>query len=500
MTLVFARPYASPLNQTVGGLFIQDDYQVNRRLVLNIGLRYEIASVLNGPTHELTNYSFSRGLFTPGVDTDTDLYKGDHNNFAPRVGFAWSITGDGRTVLRGGYGIFYDAFVHTIGVDLNQNNPSKPYILVSLAPPIPGQLANKLDPSFLFDISGPSNAYDENLRLPYAQHFNLTFQREFGSSMVLSLGYVGSKGTKIVNARDINQALFIPGTDSNGVPLSNFFNTNSRRPSQLFNLTSQPVGSIRQFETGSSSSYHSFQTTFNKRMSRGLSVLGAYTWSKSIDNASDPFGFTGDSGAPQNSHDMRLERGLSVFDIRHQFTLGYTYELPFKGNRYIEGWEVNSTMSLKTGQPFTPVLGFDPTLTGSFAVRPHNFPGAFISKDGQLYLNPDLPKDPATGLPLAIIPKAGEFGTLGRNTFTGPGYKNVDLSVAKRTRLGERLGIETRFEMFNVFNRTNLALPERIMTDPLFGISSRTQDVAGGVTGIGGGGPRSIQLALRLVY
>lgn len=495
------RPTASPMNQKVAGLFFQDDYQVSRRLVLNLGLRYELSTVLNSPTNKLTNYSFTRGLFTPGVSSKTDLYKGDHNNFAPRIGFAWSVTGDGRTVLRGGYGIFYDTIVHATAPRLNQQSETDgPLNASSLAPPIPGKLADILNPVNLFPMSGPSQAYDENLRTPYAQHFNLTLQRELGKTVVLSFAYVGTKGTKLISIRDINQAFYVPGTDANGQPLSTFFNTDSRRPSQVFHLTQTPVSSISQIETAASSIYHSFQTTFNKRMGHGLSVLGAYTWSKSIDNAADPFGFAGDSGAPQNGHDLRQERGRSVFDIGHQFTFGYTYELPFKGSQWVQGWQINGIMTARTGQPFTPILGFDTSLTGSFLNRPNYAPNAYIVKDGQVTLNRNLPLDPATGLPAAIIPQTGEFGNLGRNTFTGPGYKDVDMSVLKEIRVGENLRIQTRLEMFNLFNTTNLALPERRVLEPFFGRSTRTPDVAGGVPGIGGGGPRAFQLALRLVY
>jgi hypothetical protein len=499
--LAAQRAITSPMRQTVAGWYIQDDYQVNRRLVLNLGVRYELGTVLNSPTHKLTNFSFARGLFTPGVNTETDLYKGDHNNFAPRIGFAWSLTDDGRTVLRGGYGIFYDTIVHATASRLNQQNEADgPLFAISLAPPVPGNLAGALNPATLFPLGGPSQAYDENLRTPYAQHFNLTLQRELSKTMIMSLGYVGSKGTKIVDIRNINQAIYLPGTDANGQPLSTPFNVESRRPSQLFHLTPYPAGGIDQIGTGAASIYHAFQATFNKRLGRGLSVLGAYTWSKSIDNASDPFGFTGDSGAPQNSYDLRQERGRSVFDIGQQLTVGYTYELPFIGNQWVQGWQVNGIATFKSGQPFTPLLGIDTSLTGTFVNRPNYAPNAFIVKDGQVSLNRNLPLDPATGLPAAIVPQNGQFGNLGRNTFTGPGYKNVDMSVLKEVRFGENLRIQTRLEMFNIFNTTNLALPERRVLDPFFGRSTRTPDVAGGVPGIGGGGPRAFQLALRLVY
>ena len=155
---------------------------------------------------------------------------------------------------------------------------------------------------------------------------------------------------------------------------------------------------------------------------------------------------------------------------------------------------------MKSGQPFTPILDLDNSLTGGFTSRPNSAPGALIAKDGQVYINRSLPLDPGTGLPAALIPKIGDFGNLGRNTFNGPGYKNVDLSILKETRIGEKFRIQSRFEMFNVLNTTNLSLPERRLMDPFFGRSSRTADSAGGAPGIGGGGPRVIQVALRLLY
>jgi hypothetical protein len=260
------------------------------------------------------------------------------------------------------------------------------------------------------------------------------------------------------------------------------------------------VGAIDQIGSGGSSTYHSLQATVNKRLSRGFSVLGAYTWSKSIDDAADPFGFTGDSGAAQNNFNIRQERARSAFDISHQVALGATYEIPLVANEWVRGWQVNGAMTYRTGQPFTALLGFDPSLTGSFFTRPNNAPGVFSNKDGQIQMDRSGPVDPFTGLPAAIVPATGQFGTMGRNTFTGQRYKNVDLSAVKTTPLGERLKLQLRFEMFNVFNTTNLALPERRVNEATFGLSQRTQDVAGGVPGMGGGGPRTIQIALRLTY
>ena len=499
--VVFASPLASPMNESSIGLFVQDDFQATNRLVLNLGLRYELNTVLSSPNHSLTNFSLERGAFTPGVDTDTGLYRGDHNNFAPRVGFAWSVTSDGRTVVRGGYGVFYDAPLQTFAVAMNGNDLSNPRYLFSFATRAPGRLGSTYDPAAV--RPSPAAAlygYDEGLRTPYAQHFNLNVQRELGRSVLVSAGYVGTKGTKLIRVRDLNQAVYIPGVGADGKPLSTAANLLFRRPTQLNRLTPFLADSIQQTETSASSIYHSLQATVTKRMTRGLSIVSAYTWSRSIDDATDPVGFTGDSGGPQNARDLRQERASSVFDTRHRFTIGYTYQLPFHGGGWVEGWSVVGIATAQSGQPFTAVLGFDASLTGSRAQRPNFVPGALIHKDGQLSYDPSLAKDPVTGVPLVLIPAPGQFGTLGRNTFTGPGYKNLDLSLIKETRLGEKLRVQGRFEVFNVFNTTNLALPLRQMNETLFGRSTKTQDVAGGVPGIGGGGPRVIQLGLKFVY
>lgn len=498
------RDFGANMRQTQMGLFVQDDFQLSRRLVLNLGLRYELGTVLSSPGHKLTNFSIKRGFFTPGVDTDSPLYNGDHNNFAPRLGFAYMLTGDGRTVVRGGYGVYYDNLLFTLAVGLNLNNAAinGDWIGASIPPPGTGKLSQLFNPATLIKRFGINSAltFDERLQTPYAQHFNLTIQRELGNSILLSLGYVGTKTTKLVIVRDINQAVFLPGNGPDGRPLSTASNITQRRPTQRFHLTDVPFGGISQSETSGSAIYHSFQATLTKRLSKNIQIMSAYTWSKSIDNATDPIGFTGDTGGPQNSYDLGAERALSVFDIRHRLAVSYTYLLPFSGSRLKDGWQVQGIATFQSGQPFTPVLGFDPSLTSSTNPRPNYVPGAFTLKDGELFVNPNLPLDPVRRIPAALIPSAGQFGTLGRNTFVGDSYKNMDLSIIKETRLGERMRIQARGEIFNLLNSVNLALPLRRLIDPFFGRSRRTQDVAGGVPGIGGGGPRVVQLALKLTY
>jgi len=499
--LKFNRQFGGPTRTSNYGFYFQDDLQAAKRLVVNLGLRYELNTVLSSPTHTLTNFSPALGLYTPGFDSNAGLYQPDHTDFAPRVGFAWSATADGRTVVRGGYGWYYDAIVHYTGPSLNLSYPASPVSSISVAPPVPGGLAGVFNPQALVPFPGlGSPAYDQHIRIPYAQHFNLNVQREIGRDILVSVGYVGSLGKRVLDERDINQAVYIPGTDAQGNPLSTQANVIFRRPTQLSGKYNAIIGSINMAETTASSYYHSFEATFSKRFSHGLSLLSSYTWSRSIDDATDPLGFAGGSGEPQDSTRPDLERGLSIFDMRHRFTAGVTYSLPFHQNRWTRDWQVNTIISLQSGQPFTPILGFDPSLTGSGNVRPNDVTGAILVKDGHLSFNPSLPVDPVTRIPLALIPAPGQFGTMGRDTFIGPGYHNVDISGQREIRLKEKMRVQARLEAFNIFNTANLGLPNRRMTDPLFGISTRTQDVAGGSPGIGGGGPRVMQVAVKLVF
>ena len=217
VSLLSLRSFGAPQKTSNYGFYAQDDFQASKRFVLNLGLRYELNTVLSNPTHRFRNYSAARGFFTPGVDTDTGLYNGDHNNFAPRLGFAWTATGDGRTVVRGGYGVYYDAILHGTASTFDLNAPGDPQSVVSVSPGGPGHLGDTFNPASLIVLPLLGNgAYDEGIRTPYVQHFNLIVQREVGRDTIVSAGYVGAKGTRLGRQRDINQAIYIPGTDAQG--------------------------------------------------------------------------------------------------------------------------------------------------------------------------------------------------------------------------------------------------------------------------------------------
>jgi hypothetical protein len=269
-------------------------------------------------------------------------------------------------------------------------------------------------------------------------------------------------------------------------------------------------GAIDSLSTVSASTYHALQTTLRTRSWRGLSGFAGYTWSKSLDDASDGIDFNFATVAfPQNSLDLHAEHGPSNFDTRHRFTAAFSYQLPrlVGPKRLAEGWELNTILTAQSGRP-VPIVNADDTSglvfdqfpsPSNFHQRPNLVPGQPIvnsnwesGPDSIGYLNGNAFADP----PL------GTFGTLGRNDIYGPDFWNVDFSVAKSTSLTEHLKLQLRAEMFNILNHPNFALPNFFVSpgSPQQGLITQTPDQAQTNPGLGGGGPRVIQLALKVIF
>lgn len=495
---------APPIRLSNYYFYFLDDYKVNSRLTLNLGLRYELNTVPTASS-KLFNFTLERGFFSE------PLYEGDKNNFAPRIGFAF--TPFQKTVLRGGFGVFYDLPFQNVTFNLTFNPPTSE-VLYNFGPFEPGELGSVFSQENL-DASGPYLVtIDPRLRIPYTYQYNLNLQHELPGEISVEVAYVGTRALKLIGNVDLNQPIYFEGATGD-----NIFD---RRPTQLLGQE-YGVGGIDgiQQQTGVGSSiYHALQTRLTHRFSRGFSLLASYTYSKSIDNISDIFGFKGSAAIPQDSRNLRAERGRSPFDIRHRFTFSYTWDLPFgEGQRYlsdlqgvakylVSGWQINGIGTLQTGNPFTVFLGIDRALTGNLfnEQRPNFVPGVFLQqKNGQVklapqFLNSDGSPNFAALLAAGVIPTEGQFGSLGRNTFTGPGFKNFDLSLLKRVRLGEQTQLEFRTEIFNLFNHPAFALPDNNLSSPTFGQFSRTPDVANGVPRLSSGSPRVIQFGLKLVF
>jgi hypothetical protein len=483
------------------GLFVQDDWKIARRLTLNLGVRYEYLGVFRDQGNRLSNFLPDQGLVQVGEPGLNRLYEPDYNNFAPRFGFAYDLAGRGRTILRGGYGIYYDT-------------PSQDYFLLQgFQNGGPGSPAlNPLPGLGVFNLTFPAGAsipfgsdvpvfgtatgglptsnialfgVDRNLRTPYIQNYNLNLQQELRTGTVVQAAYVGSRGVKLYRVRDINQATAGPAATSQ-----------QRRP---FNAQFPEFSFINFLETSATSSYNALQLTFKQRLSRGFNAFGTYTWSKSLDDASNGI-YSGTRGIsyPQDSYNLRAERAVSSFDLRQRVTVNVTYELSFLGSlagswpkRLTEGWQLSGIYTGQSGLPITPFLSLDSSGTGELNDRPNlvgdpnsgpRQPGAWFNKDA--FAKPD----------------SGTFGNSGRNVIVGPDLRSLDLSVNKLTKLAERASVQFRAEIINVFNRANFSLPNVDFNSTSFGAISETPDVTAGNPRLGEGGPRVIQFGLKFIF
>jgi hypothetical protein len=454
------------LRTSAANAYFQDDWKVAPRLTLNLGLRYEFNTPPTDPTNRMSAFDFSTGqveqVGTGGLSRSG--IQPDYKDFAPRVGFAWSITP--HTVMRGGYGIYYDAGMVVVNSALYFNPP---YFNIRVF--FPGQnglltLANPFPLNLSYVPPASLSTLSPNLTTANIQAWNYTIQRELPSAGTLTVSYAGSKGTHLIYSRNINQPPPEPGDPSTNAPNPNF-------------------GSIDYIDSGANSSFNSLQVTFNRPLRRDLSVLAAYTFSKSIDDTSAFEPVQTDQNFPQNSYDYHAERALSSFDMRNRLVVAYVYRLPFH-NRWLRNFENSGIVTAQSGQPFTPMLEFDNSNTG-------NTGGA-----GNGYDRPDVVGDWHLANSSAqewfntaafAIPPPYTFGNAGRNILIGPGLFTVDTSLSRRFQVGEHSAIVFEAQAFNALNRVNFHMPQNFADVPsTFGRIFSANP------------PRQIQFALRYSF
>ena len=459
--------------------FINDSYRVTPRLTINAGLRYEYNSPPVDAADRATIYDVATGNLVP-VGTNgvpRSGFDADKNNFAPRAGFAWTIGEDQRTVLRGGYGVYYDQSPLAPAEALYFNSPFFDNNIFFSLPGLPLTLNDPFPSFFPFPLPDSALAIQRDLRTGYMQHWNFNVERQLGEKNVIEVAYVGSKGTKLLTARDINQPQ--PSALPPGLPIV-------PRPDPRFD-------DIDLLESRGNSNYNALQTRFQRRWSRGLYALVSYTWSKSIDDASNFFSSAGDPNFPQNSYDVAAERGRSNFDVRHRLSASYSYALPFgKGQSGWEGtllggWETHGIITLQSGRPFTVALL--PEIDNSGTGR--SILGFGANDRPNLIGNPEL-SSPTTlqwfNTAAFAFPAPGTFGDAGRNILDGPGFQNVNASIVKNTTFGERFNLQFRAEAFNLFNHPNFNLPDNFLGSPTFGRITSARD------------PRHIQFGLKFLF
>ena len=464
--------------------FINDSFRVTRRLTLVGGLRYEYnsppvdvddrANLFDTATRNLVQVG-TNGLPRSGFDADK-------NNFAPRVGFAWSLGESEATVIRGGYGVYYDQSALAPAEAIYFNAPFFDNNIFFPLQGLPLTLSDPFPAFFPFALPDSALAIQRDLRTGYMQHWNLNVERQIGNRGVVELAYVGSKGTKLLTARDINQPQ--PSVLPPGLPFV-------PRPDPRFD-------DIDLLESRANSNYNALQARYQQRLSRGLTALASYTWSKSIDDASNFFTSAGDPNFPQNSLDVGAERGRSNFDVRHRLSVSYSYQLPFgKGREYLaddgfvstllSGWETYGIVTLQTGRPFTVALlsEIDNSGTGRSIL------GFGANDRPNLVGNPEASNQTTLqwfNTAAFAFPAPGTFGNAGRNILDGPGFQNVNASLVKNTALTERVNLQFRAEAFNLFNHPNFNLPDNFLGSPTFGRITSARD------------PRHIQFGLKLLF
>jgi hypothetical protein len=501
--------------------YAQDTYKVNSRLTLNAGLRYELPF----PYTEIHN---RQTLFIPGRQStvmpnapEDLLYPGDRGvpagliqtfkkGFAPRFGVAWDPTGGAKWLVTSAYGIFYEPYYTGQGGPLQSPISAPPYLQTEQInfgqfglnfadpyngnPPPPNSFAKPLTNLTL----------DSKLPLPYSQDWDLNVQRSFGSDLLLEVGYVGTKGTKLPRFIEGNPAIYMPGVSTPG-------NADNRRLYSGCTLdpnsppcTYSSTGLIAGI---ANSSYNALEASLRKRFSHGISFLASYTYSKTIDDASS-FNMTGSASKPvagendlaQDPFNLAAERGRSLFDARHRLVLSYQWSLPFwtKPQNWYEkafgGWQLNGIATVMSGTPFTVFdsndvsdQGSAPEITGFSANRPNLVPGQNPNagpRTTTAWLNraafQNITADPNSPVQ--------QFGTAGRNIAQGPGYANWDFSLFKNIPVTEGKELQFRAEFFNILNHTNFRLPDSDISSPTFNFILAAQD------------PRLIQLALKFVF
>jgi hypothetical protein len=543
--------------------FIQDDWRIKPRLILNLGLRYEVITVLKDRNNLLGNFdpNAPTGLVQVGAG-EKSAYHGDHDNFSPRVGLAWDVNGNGKTVVRAGGSIMYEQLPFNVFdnvanvLGLNQVPTGATLYVNGVATPGPGTIkvetlsVNGKQMNFngsslaggtttVFPVSslavqcgdgigadpGPCNteAINANFETPYIDTWTLNVQRSLANNLSLEVAYVGTHGTRLLGFQNINQPPI-------GACVSG--DTACEQSARPYNSKFPYLAQIDQLGNIDSSNYNGLQVTLTQRSMHGLSYNVGYTYSHSLDSASSNWNA---NPLPPDSYNPRLQYGNSDFDLRHRFTLGLTYALPSRKSfgQLLDGWALNSKVMLETGLPWSAQDTADDFAGNGQVSELNSFgqPWDFFGNPKDFTSGPNpIPYYPSGSVPaictghpntdlsfgcyakggsVLVAPAAGTLGTAGRNIFRDSGYKNWDFSVTKNWKFGERFGAQFRAEFFNILNHptfTNPGGPAGAgFNDPSvlggqFGCGCNTPDQAAPDPVLGSGANRSIQLGLKLLW
>jgi hypothetical protein len=496
-----------------GSGFAEDSWQITPKLNINLGLRYDYQQpYFTNPTNLSVFDPNNGGLVVAdgGKGTPQYIYNSNKLNLSPRAGLSYELSPS--TVVRANFGVYFDqpagqAFFGNIGIPNGgaggvNNNPagSQPNESIVLSAMTPVWTPNQTTPIFTASQGQPTGSnvvsiysVSRDFKTPYTELFGLNIEQSLGKAWQLNVGYVGSVSRHNLVLQDINQNAL--GADQNPSMVTVNENTftfqQSTRPyfSQFPNF-----GIINQINSAASSSYNALQITLKSSLWHGLNGQFAYAWSHNLDDS------TAFNTLPQNSNNLAGDWGNSQYDVRHHFAsyLNYTVPAPAFGPKALtHGWEVNGIIKLQSGEPVNVLSGSDnsgtaesedrATITGPALNSNRSVQGHSAAQ----YLNPSS----------FVAPAAGTYGNLGRYQVIGPGFEDVDLTLLKNIPIyKERVRAQFRVDMFNVFNRTNLAAPVNNVASGSFGQSTSTIGIQYGAPGIGSGEPYNTQLALKIIF
>jgi outer membrane receptor protein involved in Fe transport len=534
------------------GFYLQDSYRVTPHLTLNYGLRWDYFGVIGEKNNLLSNITSEApaagtGTFTltqvgqPGL---SQLYNPRYRNFAPRLSLAWDVSGKGKSVIRAGWGMFFDSFSQDVVLG---HLPYSPYF-------DPGPAYNNVGPdpilstgvtggtivpgspvyaptttcSYECDVFG----FDRNIKTPYMENYNLNFQQQLTNKTVLQIAYVGSQGHHLWRFFDLGQ----PSEAAiNSADLAcNCINDYSSAARPFAGNPYDAFYVLQENSTGQSN-YNSLQASYRVNGWHGITSAANYVWSKSLDNSSDSDDFEPNAAQPNDSTRPQLEYGPSNFNIPNRFTWIFAYNLPTMGGdwqRLKNGWGLNSTVTLQSGQPFQLNYNFEDDYSGSgngFDRPDVVGPIVYHSGTPSNYLDMSSFAIPCTisaaaqadptGTAADCVPGTRHFGDEGRDSLHGPTYKQWDLAIYKTTMITERFSMQLRADFINVLNHPNFANPflpafiadagtggfHIVNGHEVAGAGGGYPIVATGDVGIGnpflgGGGPRGIQLGAKFTF
>jgi hypothetical protein len=599
--------------------FIQDDWRITPKVTINLGLRYELTTVFTEQNNLVGNFDPTQGLVQVGKQISSP-FNGDHKDFAPRVGVAWDVFGNGRTVVRSGAGIYYEEYsydsfmavgnllgMRTVptGVNLYTNGNPTPFtaggtINLGAITLGGGALGNASTPGtvkYNWANNGPNNALysaspacgdgsvtlpsgftpqpcnilgaDRNLRSPYVTKWSVDIQQAITNDLSLDVAYVGNHAARLLGITDLNQPQlvngFSPGWGNPSNPnspagqclasASTGYNncapdSGAEQAAAPFNAKFPYLGIINWLSNDNYANYNGLQVSLTQRTWHGFSYVVGYTFAHALSQSPDNWSFL----QPINSNNTKALYGDSPFDVRQHLTLSLTYAIPGikTPGQFLEGWSINSIVNLQSSLPWG-VNDFSTDFSGTgeinsiptngeqwdFFGNPGDFKTtkAFINTNGGAGGIPYFPgtSNPtclahatamgqlavasltnlgcyAQGSSVLVPPAYGSYGNLGPNVFRGFPFYNVDFSVTKAWRFKERLTAQFRAEFFNVFNHPNLSNTfggpggDNTYTDPTadagasFGFRPQTPDVTSSNPVLGSGGPRAIQLGLKIIF